>query len=232
MPVHHLASWRRTGHRGERRALDDDDGESARRCSPAADERIMNELARGAPLASFTPVNSTKSKVTNHEHLRQASNRTAGPLSAARARRPGYGVGATGHYRTGSPSTRPEDGSLPAPPTASLPPPSREGPSGRHCARPPPSSLCLPHALVPRRHLLPSIGVLGLSAGRPPPFTLGQPRRPRAAPRSQIAVLILFPRFSMMQRRRFLNKPSIASLPPRQSLVRQNFHLKQGVLPR
>lgn len=134
MPVHHLASWRRTGHRGERRALDDD-GESARRCSPAADERIMNELARGVPLASFTPVNSTKSKVTNHEHLRQASNRTAGPLSAARARRPGCGVGATGHYRTGSPSTRPEDGSLPAPPTASLPPPSREGPSGRHCAR-------------------------------------------------------------------------------------------------
>lgn len=94
------------------------------------------------------------------------------------------------------------------------------------------SALCLPHALVPRRHLLPSIGVLGLSAGRPPPFTLGQPRRPRAAPRSQIAVLILFPRFSMMQRRRFLNKPSIASLPPRQSLVRQNFHLTQGVLPR
>lgn len=143
MPVHHLASWRRTGHRGERRALDDD-GESARRCSPAADERIMNELARGAPLASFTPVNSTKSKVTNHEHLRQASNRTAGPLSAARARRPGCGVGATGHYRTGSPSTRPEDGSLPAPPTASLPPPSREGPSGRHCARPPPSAYLTP----------------------------------------------------------------------------------------
>lgn len=120
MPVHHLASWRRTGHRGERRALDDD-GESARRCSPAADERIMNELARGVPLASFTPVNSTKSKVTNHEHLRQASNRTAGPLSAGRARRPGYGVGATGHYRTGSPSTRPEDGSLRRrPPPASL----------------------------------------------------------------------------------------------------------------
>lgn len=83
MPVHHLASWRHTPPSGKRPSTI-----SARRCSLATNERVMNERERGVPRASLhSPIIPiTKSLIPGIYARRAATPR--GRCPRPRARRP------------------------------------------------------------------------------------------------------------------------------------------------